>query len=126
MNWSDYENFSESEFECLCGCGKADMKPEFMSWLQQIRVMLGVAMTISSGYRCPDHNSMVSSTGRHGPHTTGMACDVLVSGHKTHNLLKLAYEFGVQGVGIKQTGPHSSRFIHLDMCEEHRPMVWSY
>ena len=127
MNWSGYENFSEAEFTCQCGCGQTKMQPQFLDWLQQVRTTLRAPMTISSGYRCADHNDAVSSTGREGPHTTGWSCDVLVHGPAAHRLLRTACAFGARGVGVSQKGEHAKRFLHLDMLPQPlRPWVWSY
>ena len=127
MNWSLYKNFSAQEFACQCGCGKADMTPAFMEWLQHLRDLVDAPLAISSGYRCPDHNNAVSSTGFDGPHTTGEACDILVRGGQAHRLLQFAYGTDVKGVGVSQKGDHAKRFVHLDRCRSAmRPWVWSY
>jgi uncharacterized protein YcbK (DUF882 family) len=85
---------------------------------------------VSSGYRCPDHNNEVSSTGLNGPHTTGKAADILVKGMNAYLLLQAAMKSGrLYGIGISQRGKHESRFLHLDMVESgqaFRPTVWSY
>ena len=126
INWSHYPNFTEAEFACQCGCGKADMDPAFMGKLQQVRTAIDMPMRITSGYRCPDHNDNVSSTGRTGPHTTGRACDIGVQGADAKKLLShLTIHFS--GIGIKQKG--SGRFIHVDDLappEFPRPNLWSY
>lgn len=118
--------FKNHELACKC-CGENKMDPQFLAWLDQVRAEFGKPMRLSSAYRCPTHNARVSSTGPAGPHTTGKAVDVLVSGQHAHALLKVAFAHGVSGVGVKQTGPHETRFIHLDMITSHpRPWCWSY
>ena len=83
-------------------------------------------MSLSSAYRCPDHNDAVSSTGRNGPHTIG-AADVKVSGAKAKELLMAACDAGATGIGVSQKGPHAARFIHIDRLEgDSRPWIWSY
>tara|TARA_R110000822_G_C15021931_1_gene463196 strand:- start:152 stop:538 length:387 start_codon:yes stop_codon:yes gene_type:complete len=125
-DWDDYPNFHEYEFRCNCGCGKADMAPAFMALLQATRTAYGKPMTITSGYRCPEYNTKVSSTGMDGPHTSGKAVDVSVSRKDAHALLALST--GVySGIGIQQKGV--GRFIHLDTLtpdEAPRPTIWSY
>ena len=124
MNWDKYAPyFHELEFDCK-HCGKNEMKSEFMDRLLEIRKAFGKPMVISSGYRCPDHNDAVSSTGRTGPHTTGYAADILVSGPNARELLALASEF--PRVGVSQKGDHGSRFIHLDCLPGKGRTVWSY
>lgn len=128
INWSDYPNFEEHEFTCKCGCGQTKMKPAFMMKLQNLRTSLGFPLTISSGYRCPDYNDSVSTTGRDGPHTTGEAVDILTSGAHAHALVGKAFLLGFQGVGVSQKGDHARRFVHLDTLgpPAPRPWVWSY
>ena len=33
IDWNDYPNFTEKEFLCQCGCGRADMDQDFMDRL---------------------------------------------------------------------------------------------
>ena len=122
-----WPNFSPAEMQCKCGCG-ALPDASFMDNLQAIRADVGFALTVTSGARCQDHNIRVSATGRTGPHTTGLAADIGVSGHMAHALIAAAVERGMTGIGVSQRGPHRTRFIHLDMIEEShkRPWVWSY
>lgn len=126
INWDHYPNFTRDEFECQCGCGSAAMSPTFMGKLQQVRTAYGKPMTVTSGYRCPDHNANVSSTGRDGPHTTGRAADIGVSHADAKRLLALG-TIHFTGIGVKQKG--SGRFLHFDdlTAPSHpRPNVWSY
>ena len=127
-NWDFFENFSRDEFACQCGCGKADMKAEFMLQLQRLRTSCGFPFKISSGYRCPEHNNKVSSSGYEGPHTTGLAVDISVAGEQARTLINKSS--GFSGIGISQKGNHANRFIHLDNLEtaagRPRPWVWSY
>ena len=112
---------------CQCGCGKAKMDDDFMRVLDAIREEYGKPMSVSSGYRCPAHNANVSSTGHNGPHTTGLAADIRVSGGDAHRLLELAMKYGIMGIGVKQNGAHGVRFIHLDTIHHgNRPWIWSY
>ena len=97
--------------------------------LQKLRDKLGKPMKLSSAYRCPEHNSKVSSTGKSGPHTTGMAIDIVCSGKDAWELLSFAMIRSKvwKGIGVSQKGKHESRFIHLDTIEaDNRPWVWSY
>ncbi len=128
IDWNLYPNFSREEFECQCGCGRADMQPEFLEKLQAVRTEVGFSITVSSGFRCPDHNNSVSSTGLDGPHTTGWAADLAVDRGKAHDVLSKAMAHGFTGIGVQQKG--GGRFLHLDGLTEPahapRPTVWSY
>lgn len=122
------KHFKDHELRCSCGCGQNKMDAGFMEKLEELRETVGFKMYLLSAYRCPDYNVNVSSSGKTGPHTQGKAVDVLVSGEKAFNLLKQALALGFHGIGIRQTGPHEKRYIHLDIAEIEglRPWVWSY
>lgn len=102
--------------------------------LEALRVEYGVPMVISSGYRCPEHNKAVSTTGLTGPHTifsdNNVAVDVLEFGPNAYELLELAIQHDFTGIGLNQKGPFAKRFIHLDrmpsMKVGPRPAVWTY
>jgi zinc D-Ala-D-Ala carboxypeptidase len=117
------KNFSANELGCKCGCGMLP-KQSSVDRLQRVRDRYGRPMPVSSGARCAAHNQRVSSSGPHGPHTTGRAFDIAVRGADAHRLLRIALEEGFVGIGINQKG--NSRFIHLDDLEEGRPALWSY
>jgi uncharacterized protein YcbK (DUF882 family) len=130
-DWLRYPNFEEDEFRCKCGCGLADMDDGFINWLQEMRIVAGFPFSVSSGFRCPKYNSIVSRTGPHGPHTTGKASDILVFGRQARKIDKLSHDFYMTGIGLKQHGPLRDRFIHLDNLldsetEGPRPWIWSY
>lgn len=127
LDWSRWANFTREEMSCRCRCGGADMDPHFMDSLQALRETCNFPFPIVSGYRCPDHNEQVSTTGRNGPHTTGRAVDVLIAGERALTLVMYATGSGFRGLGVKQHGPHDKRFIHIDKVEGgKRPTVWSY
>ena len=97
-----------------------------MDALQALRTAYGKPITITSGYRSPAHNTLVSATGRTGPHTTGKACDIAVARADAWALLRLICADGrFTGIGINQKG--AGRFIHIDMLTAGpRPTLWSY
>ena len=124
-----YDYFPDYELECRCGCGYGarDMVPSFMGRLIAVRVELNAAMALTSAFRCRAYNSRVSSTGGHGPHTTGRAVDVRIAGEKAYRLIALSLAHGMTGIGVRQKGDWLARFIHLDdLSGEKRPRVWSY
>ncbi len=119
--------FQLSEFACK-HCGQNLIDHAFVQELDDLRHNLGLPLVISSGYRCPEHNSKVSSTGRTGPHTTGRAADIAVSHGRAYEVLQAAMLMKFTGIGVNQKG--SARFIHLDNLPnapgQPRPTVWSY
>jgi zinc D-Ala-D-Ala carboxypeptidase len=121
--WDTY--FSPLEMACK-HCRKLLVNTDLMDKLCEVRVKYGKAMIIASGYRCPEYNVRVSTTGPNGPHTMG-AVDVSVRGSNAHELLTAALACGVRGIGVQQVG--AARFLHLDMLTDPghpRPWVWSY
>jgi len=104
------------------------MKTSFVDKLDSLREALSFPLKVSSGYRCPEHNTEVSSTGPSGPHTTGRAADLLVSRKEAYKLISYATAFGFTGLGFSQKG--ATRFIHLDDLDDApgqpRPTIWSY
>ena len=124
--------FPERELKCQCGkCQYPGMDENFLNILFNVRAEVDSPLILSSAYRCPEHNTSVSRTGATGPHTTGKAVDILCSGELAYEILRCAADEGMTGIGIKQTGAHGRRFIHLDALEDDetkgpRPWVWSY
>jgi uncharacterized protein YcbK (DUF882 family) len=124
MTWA---NFKKEDFACS-HCGENLIDDDFIDKLQRLRNVFGFPLPVNSGYRCPAHNSAVSSTGPNGPHTTGRAVDLGVERLKAFMVVSLAMASGeFTGFGVKQHG--SSRFIHLDDLQQPahpRPNIWSY
>lgn len=121
--WPD---FSPKEMACR-GSGKLKIDVEFMTKLQDLRYACGFPFRITSGYRSPKYNSLVSGTGMTGPHTTGKAVDIAVSRTQAFIVLQNCFIYGFTGIGVSQKG--SSRFIHLDTLPGDkilRPTIWSY
>jgi len=121
MSW---DFFKLEEFACRCGCGQNKIDHQFVTKLDWLRGELGFPLAINSGYRCPEHNAAVSSTGLTGPHTTGLASDVRIAGEPAWELLEQAFKMKFRGIGVNQKGEWPQRYIHLDILDRKR--VWSY
>src|SRR5690606_42128115 len=76
-------------FRCKCGCGRNEIQEELVDKLDKLRGIMRIPFRITSGFRCPVHNEKVSSTGRNGPHTTGFAADILLSGRSEEHTSEL-------------------------------------
>lgn len=129
LEWP-WPNFKPNEFACK-GDGSIYVHTPTLDAIQELRTDLGFPFIITSGYRSPQHNAQVSHTGTTGPHTTGHAVDIGVSGERAFTLLKAAMLSGrFTGIGSFQKGPHEKRFIHLDTLPNGegcpRPTTWSY
>ena len=125
---SRWPNFNPEEFQCKSS-GELKISEAVLDFLQAYRNVLGKGVSINSGYRCPEHNNSVSSTGLDGPHTTGWAIDVSTNSNTQYQLLKFAMSYNPQplGIGIAKT------FTHIDFCNADmndkflvRPNVWRY
>lgn len=123
MNWSRWPNFTEAEFACSCGCSHADMEPRFLDALQMLRTSYGYPMVVTSGFRCPKHNTTIGGHPR-SAHMRGLAGDFQVYGERLRALLLLIGST-FHGLGIAQKAELSARFVHLDMADP-PGRVWSY
>ena len=123
-NWQqDWCNFTPDEVKCS-HCGELKINSDIMDLLQQARNDLG-PLSITSGYRCSEHNNNISSTGPNGPHTTGKALDISVKDSKHRKELITYFAPKVTGLGIAKS------FIHIDLLNaddgfEVRPNSWVY
>lgn len=124
MSW---RHFQLDEFACRC-CGANLIDHQFVAELDELRHRVGFALPITSGYRCPEYNSRISSTARTGPHTTGRAADLAIDRARAYEVLRVAMEMKFTGIGVQQKG--AGRYLHLDNlpnAQAHpRPTLWSY
>ena len=123
--WMDrWSNFELKEFVCQCGCNEVKISSALIDIIQLARTHLGYPLQITSAYRCPTHNDNVSSTGLAGPHTTGMAVDILVENSRQRKEMIDFFTNKVTGLGIAKT------FLHIDIIQNedlsHRPNCWLY
>lgn len=122
------QHFSREELACK-HCGQMHIPLASIERLQALRDKVGHVLRVTSGYRCPEHNNVVSSTGRKGPHTKA-AFDIAIYGEDAYRLVRAAIDVGFTGIGVKQTGPVEQRFIHVDDlvgdADIVRPYIWSY
>ena len=74
------------------------------------------------------HIPIEAKKAKPGSHASGRAVDIAVRGDKAVKLIKVAFEFGITGIGVQQKG--GGRFIHLDDLKLEdgfaRPNIWSY
>ncbi len=124
MTW---QHFTRAEFACkghdCCG-GQNATVDSLIDLLDELRAECGFAIPITSGYRCPLHNQRVSTTGPDGPHTTGLAADLGLSGEHAVTALAIALSMPFTGIGINQKG--AGRFLHLDLMPRPGRQIWSY
>jgi zinc D-Ala-D-Ala carboxypeptidase len=111
-----WPNFSYKELACQ-HTGTMNLSEDFLIALQELRDAYGKAMTITSGYRSPEH-PIEAKKSSPGYHSKG-AIDVAVSGEDAVQLLTVALNLGWTGIGINVPS-----FIHLDRREQ--PTIWKY
>ena len=118
-------NFSLSEFKCPCGgnyCSARIDKPSqsFISGLQLIRSIIGEPIKITSGMRCPSHNTNIPGAAPNSFHVPldrrpACAADIRTYAGTPADALRLyaiADQVGMRGIGLY--GGKKSR-IHVDM-----------
>ena len=109
-------NFTLGEFACKCGCGAVSISPKFgelVARLQLLRGKVGKPVVVTSGYRCAKHDAKVGTSGSPGagPHTTGTAADIYVSGMSVDKLAAEAKAVGFTGIGKYR----QLAFVHVDL-----------
>ena len=116
------KHFSNKELSCRC-CGANEMKPKFLEALERVRVAFNHPMTVSSCFRCSQHNYEVGGV-KNSSHMAGEAIDILIeNGRPRHRLIKIAMldpDFGHGGIGVYPT------FVHLDIRKRGHPTLFTF
>ena len=119
-----WKNFTRDEFACKCGCGTNQIKDEIIDVLQKIRDQVG-PLSVSSGFRCANHPvERGKKQPGTGTHCRGVAADVAVSHQTAREVLEIALEMDIGGVGVHQRG--DGRFIHVDVDQARKNLIWTY
>lgn len=129
--WSHYRHFTADEFRCPC-CRQQKMKRALLDRLDYIRETMQRSMRVTSGFRCPIHNSAIGGA-KHSAHLVGLAADISVAGWSAGQVRELAM-LGLthmQGVGLRVHGAAAGRYVHLDVLKpgdrlSTRPAIWTY
>ena len=100
-------NFSVKEFECKCGkCHETLINLDHVQQLQQLRDNLGRSISITSAYRCLEHNTKIGGE-KNSQHMKGNATDIVIKGISPDEVAD-ASEKLFDGIGRYDT------FTHLD------------
>ena len=120
VDWSQIEYFTPSEFSCKC-CGEVELGDSFMQMLDLARSIAGVPFTITSGYRCKEHNEAEGGKPT-SSHPLGLAADIKASGSRHRfTILSALLDAGFSRIGI------GSDFIHVDNDQNKSGfVVWLY
>ena len=106
------KNFSVSEFQCKC-CGCFIPNQKLIDSLQELRDLVGVPITVNSGYRCLTHNRRVRGS-NNSQHRKGAAADIVIEGMTPLEMYAYALEiptFRQGGIGVYP----GQGFIHVDV-----------
>jgi uncharacterized protein YcbK (DUF882 family) len=103
-------HFDLDEFRCPC-CGRVAVQPPFIAALQSLRDAVG-PITVTSGFRCAEHNAQVGGVG-FSSHLVGMAADIVCAGLAPEQLAAFAERVSFErgGIGIYPVQGH----VHVDL-----------
>lgn len=107
------KHFKLSEVHChgkKC-CGTTKIDTAVVKLAEKMRVALGVAMTVESGYRCETHNKAVGGANGSG-HCKGTALDLTTKNVSRERLAVLAELCGVPRIGIYESD-NKKCMIHI-------------
>jgi uncharacterized protein YcbK (DUF882 family) len=94
------------------------MDDDFMAIIEIIREELDLPMSVTSGYRCEDYNTIIGGS-RNSWHKKGRAIDIKrKSDVYTWKVVELAMKHGIRGIEI---GTHH---IHLDNGDRKYPVMF--
>lgn len=114
MSWQYFSYDTDPKLACSL-TGERGMDDGFMGKLDRLRSLYGSPITINSGYRSPEYNAQISSTGETGPHTTGRAVDIAVSSSRQRSeLMRILLHPDSE---FTRVTPAKS-FIHIDDLTE--------
>ncbi len=97
-------NFTSRELACPC-CGECRMDLEFLTRLQVWRDLLGVPVSLASGYRCHLHNKAVGGSTR-SMHPQGKAVDPIIIPSLRFRMIELAHKLEFSGIGLGKSKMH--------------------
>jgi uncharacterized protein YcbK (DUF882 family) len=115
-------NFHAREFECRCGkCKPQLIALELVARLQVLRDWVGLPFTVTSGFRCPAHQTALSKSGLEtakstSTHELGDAADIALMEPDVW-VQDAARVFSAIGI--------ASNFMHVDLRRDKRRR-WGY
>ncbi len=136
--WRTVRHFQSYEFDSPFEVGSGmRMKQHFIRLIDEVRHRVGFVMSVSSGFRTPEHNSSIKNSNgvqyssSNSPHMSGIASDVLTN--DLNDTLKLMttimqvrnqkYPTMSLGIGIYGSSSRPNGFfIHFD-TREHRTAI---
>jgi uncharacterized protein YcbK (DUF882 family) len=104
-------SFYRSDFTCHCGCGMDVMDFELVVVLERLYRKYRRKITITSGCRCPKHNSTIPNAAKNSYHTKGKAVDFFIEDTDMNEVYEYLTKRYNDRYGI---GNYKNR-IHIDM-----------
>ena len=100
----------------------ADLETEMKDFLIKLEGTLGRELTVTSGYRSPEH-PIEAKKSKPGEHTEGLAVDVVaVGGTPVFEIVEAAIDLGCKRIGISR----KNNFIHLGLSKDRVTSIWTY
>jgi uncharacterized protein YcbK (DUF882 family) len=104
------EHFTSEEFACH-HCGANGIRIDLVDALEKLRMEIWQAITINSGYRCPNHPEEIHKA-KPGRHSEGIAADLSAPGTSLLALFKaIRQHLEFRGIGVNK----AAGYIHVDM-----------
>tara|TARA_R100001480_G_scaffold23094_4_gene33338 strand:+ start:981 stop:1388 length:408 start_codon:yes stop_codon:yes gene_type:complete len=115
MNKKLSKNWSSREFECSCRCETGEMDMGHIEKLQELRDAMGVALKVTSGIRCEEHNNVIRGAKKswHVPRSGICYASDIAFAHGSRNnsrtlkLYVLADQLGFKGLGLYRGRIHT-------------------
>jgi uncharacterized protein YcbK (DUF882 family) len=115
-----FKYFKLSDFNCQ-ETGKNEMDVAVIRKLDHLRDVCGFPFIVTSGYRDLQHSAERHKPNGGGTHTRGIAADIAVNGGRQRmQIVRHACALGFVGIGI------AKGFVHVDMRDDHKPVMWCY
>lgn len=106
------EHFKLNEFQCPC-CHNVKLHPELFTRLLALRNEWGRPIIITSGYRCPEHNTAVGGE-KNSLHRAGLACDIKAAEKEQEILKILPLKHGFSKILCYP----ERKYMHIDVGEK--------
>ncbi len=120
MTEHKFKYFKLEDFKCK-ETNENGIDPKFVHKLDHLREACGFPFYITSGYRSPNHRLEKSKPKGPGTHAQGIAADIAVNGGRQRmQLVRHACALGFIGIGV------AKGFVHVDMRDDHKPVMWCY
>lgn len=117
------KHFSLQEFNCKCtnvSCVSQLLSTELLAKLERVRILYGLPIKVTSGYRCQAHQKYLAASGletaTNSQHCLGNAADITGPDLVKLDLL-CSQEFKAVG--------RAKSFIHVDLRED-KTRRWGY